>query len=162
MYNRWVMNKRIVTLYVQSRDAILLKTSLHQGGEVYDVFGTALGQQELNDQAAVRLAKEVVKIDETPFFWSRYIDHIRKPSGIVTIEASCYKIVAPKNIKRTGTAWVKRQLLAQCPQFRELDAYLCDKSFETSHLSEEFWEDQMERWIDAKITKRCPLPKVGN
>lgn len=148
------MTKAIATLYVQTDKSLLLRKSFHEGGYVLDVIGTEIRDYEKPNDAAMRLVKELdLKLSSIKES-GHYIDHINKIENSATLEAWCYKLVLGELTNIKDCEWIKYQEIDSEKRIRELDKYLFKQSFIKEYLSEEFWEDQTGKWIDARLIKK--------
>jgi len=148
-----VKNCVVVPIFLSAK--ILVAIDLHQGNNIVDVFGAVVKEGEDNYDAALRAVPGIIPANYTLTPFGSFVDFVTKPEGITELRVTVYKcLLTPGEYQIESDRrpeWLTRKQLFEDPRNRR-NSRLFDRFFDPTPLQLEIHEDQMNLWIDAKIT----------
>lgn len=150
------VQKKSAIIFMVCGKELLMQEMEHQGGKIYDVFGSFIAPGD--DPQVVINAKVEENIgagyQAVPF--GEVLDHIEKPEENVDLHTPVYRIELNADQKnayqlKDKQLWASRAFIAENQHIRHGDRLIFTRALENRHLDVELTETQLEKWIDAKL-----------
>ncbi len=146
-------------LYIVTDNAVLVRVKQHEGQEVCDAFGVSPQLDDIDGAATLLQQLMGQAIVSTPDI-GKILLHIQKSSETVDLSVTAvrYHIVEQVDVGES-TIWIAAEQIDYEPRLRADDKLLLKALISREMIDIEIWEQQMDRWIDAKVTNYMEYSK---